>query len=256
MATFQNSSSVFKKSTTNFDKNNNVPTLSNSFTYNVFDAVTETLDLDSDVKESIREDSKNKSKADPLTLADFNKLVEGSEKTIDEKMKKAIQFMNLQNGMLFIQSIVKDNVIMPYDIGFRLSGTQEHVILEAVCGYNPLKLLVNYALTGKFGNETLKEKINPHFDCVAAQITFLVKPATISKFKGIEDVEKMPQVIRIIKNKQEGETIPKSALGTLNQVALRIFVKEQTTERLNELIDYIRNQIKIISNDNEDIVIK
>ena len=46
MATFQNSSSVFKKSTTNFDKNNNVPTLSNPFTYNVFNATTETLDLD------------------------------------------------------------------------------------------------------------------------------------------------------------------------------------------------------------------
>ena len=194
----------------------------------------------------------------PLPIAYIwnSKYLDLYEKTIDEKMKKAIQFMNLQNGMLFIQSIVKDNVIMPYDIGFRLSGTQEHVILEAVCGYNPLKLLVDYALTGKFGNETLKEKINPHFDCVAAQITFLVKSATISKFKGIEDVEKMPQVIRIIKNKQEGETIPKSALGTLNQVALRIFVKEQTTERLNELIDYIRKQIKIISNDNEDIVIK
>lgn len=88
MATFQNSSSVFKKSTTNFDKNNNVPTLSNPFTYNVFDAVTETLDLDSDVKESIREDSKNKSKTDPLTLDDFNKLVEGSEKTIDEKIEE------------------------------------------------------------------------------------------------------------------------------------------------------------------------
>lgn len=178
------------------------------------------------------------------------------EATVDEKMKKAIQFMNLQNGMLFIQSIVKDNIIMPYDIGFRLSGTQEHVILESVCGYNPLKLLVDYALTGKFGDETLKEKINPHFDCAAAQITFLVKPATISKFEGIEEVEKMPQVIRVIKNKQEGETILYSALGTLNQVALRIFVKEQTAERLNKLIDYIRNQIKIISKNNEDIVIK
>lgn len=175
--------------------------------------------------------------------------------TVDEKMKKAIQFMNLQNGMLFIQSIVKDKIIMPYDIGFRLSGTQEHVILESVCGYNPLKLLVDYALTGKFGDETLKEKINPHFDCAAAQITFLVKPATISKFEGIEEVEKMPQVIRVIKNKQEGETIPNSAFGTLNQVALRIFVKEQTSEKLNELIDYIRKQIKIISNNNEDIVI-
>jgi len=192
----------------------------------------------------------------PIQYIWHSKYLDLWENTVDEKMKKSIQFMNLQNGMLFIQSIVKDNIIMPYDIGFRLSGTQEHVILESVCSYNPLKLLVDYALTGKFGDETLKEKINPHFDCATAQITFLVKPATISKFEGIEEVEKMPQVIRVIKNKQEGETIPYSALGTLNQVALRIFVKEQTAERLNELIDYIRNQIKIISKNNEDIVIK
>lgn len=193
----------------------------------------------------------------PLPIAYIwnSKYLDLYEKTIDEKMKKAIQFMNLQNGMLFIQSIVKDNIIMPYDIGFRLSGTQEHVILESVCGYNPLKLLVDYALTGKFGDETLKEKINPHFDCAAAQITFLVKPATISKFEGIEEVEKMPQVIRVIKNKQEGETIPKSALGTLNQVALRIFVKEKTTERLNELIGLIRSKIRVISDKNKDIII-
>ena len=78
---------------------------------------------------------------------------------------------------------------------------------------------------------------------------------TISKFEGIEEVEKMPQVIRVIKNKQEGETIPDSALGTLNQVALRIFVKEQTSEKLNELIGLIRSKIRVISDKNEDIII-
>ncbi len=191
----------------------------------------------------------------PVQYIWHSKYLDLWEKTVDDKMKKAIQYMGLQNGMLFIQSIVKDDIIMPYDIGFRLSGTQEHIILEEMCGYNPLKLLTDYAINGKFGDESLISKINPHFKGVATQITFLVKPATISQFVGLENVEKMPQVIRIIKNKQEGEIIPTSALGTLNQVALRIFVKENSKENLYSIVDYIREQIKIISNDGEDIII-
>ena len=168
---------------------------------------------------------------------------------IDEKMKLAIKEMNLQNGMLFIQAIVKDNVIMPYDIGFRLSGTQEHIILEEMCGYNPLKLLVDYSLTKKFGDENLINKINPDFSCFVNQITFLVKPSKITRFEGLEDVEKMQGVIRIVKNKIESETIPESAWGTLNQVALRIYIKADTFEERELLIDKIKSAVKIYSND-------
>ncbi len=185
-----------------------------------------------------------------------SKYLELYKETIDTKMKKAIQFMGLQNGMLFIQSIVKDNIIMPYDIGFRLSGTQEHVILEEICGYNPLKLLTDYALTGILGNDELISKINPDFKISAAQITFLVKPATLSRFEGLDEVEKIPEVIRIIKNKHERETIPQTALGTLNQVALRIFIKGKSREEIINLTKIIRNIVKIYSDKNENIIIE
>ena len=189
----------------------------------------------------------------PIAYIWHSKYLDLYEKTIDEKMKKAIQYMELQNGMLFIQSIVKDNVIMPYDVGFRLSGTQEHVILESMCDYNPLKLLVDYSLTGIFGDDNLVKKINPHFKGAAAQITFLASPATVGHFTGLEEVERMDGVIRLIKNKLEGETIPQNALGTLNQVALRIFIKSDTQENLQELIKTIRSKIKIYSNTGTEI---
>lgn len=189
----------------------------------------------------------------PIAYIWHSKYLDLYEKTIDENMKKAIQFMGLQNGMLFIQSIVKDNIIMPYDIGFRLSGTQEQNILEAMCNYNPLKLMVDYALTGKFGDSELIKKINPHFNGLAAQITFLAEPATVGRFQGLEDVEKLNGVIRIIKNKLEGETIPQSALGTLNQVVLRVFIKADNQENLISLIKLIRDKVKILSIDGKDI---
>lgn len=65
----------------------------------------------------------------------------------------------------------------------------------------------------------------------------------------------MDGVIRVVKNKQEGDTIPKNAYGTLNQIALRVFVKAQDCSSLNLLKRKIRQTIKIYSSDNEDIVI-
>lgn len=176
--------------------------------------------------------------------------------TVDEKMKNAIREMGLQNGMLFIQSIVKDGIIYPYDIGFRLSGTQEHLILEEVCGYSPLKLLVDYAFEGEFPDkESLIEKIDPEFKQYACNITFLAKPSTIHTFEGLDEVVKMEGVIRLIKNKLEGETIPESALGTLNQVAIRVFAKANDLKSLNRLIEEIVSKIKVLDEHGNNILI-
>ena len=47
--------------------------------------------------------------------------------------------------------------------------------------------------------------------------------------------------------------IPQNALGTLNQVVLRVFVKSDDQENLDKLINKIRNTIKIYSIDGEEI---
>lgn len=176
---------------------------------------------------------------------------------LDAKMQKSIREMGLQNGMLFIQAIVKENVIYPYDIGFRLSGTQEHLVLESICGYNPLKLLTDFSFDGYFKNKSeLLKKINPHFKEYACNITFLAKPSKIHKFVGIDEVRKMPGVIRVVKNKLEGEVIPKSALGTLNQVVLRIFAKAENLENLKRTITLVTSKISVLDESSNNVLIK
>ena len=63
----------------------------------------------------------------------------------------------------------------------------------------------------------------------------------------------MNGVIRIIKNKLEGELIPQNALGTLNQVALRVFVKSDAQNNLQNMIKTIRDKIKIYSDSGIEI---
>ncbi|MBR2344501.1 MAG: glycosyltransferase [Lentisphaeria bacterium] len=173
----------------------------------------------------------------------------------DEKMKKSLTDMGIQNGMVFIQAIVKDEHIYPYDMGWRISGTQEHIIFENVCGFNPLKLLTDYALGKGFGDDRLVEKINPEFNESAAQITFLGCVGKIGKFHGIEDVEKLSGVIRVVKNHSEGEEIPEAACGTLNKILLRVFLQATDKTALYELINQVQHTINIFSENGSSMLI-
>lgn len=173
----------------------------------------------------------------------------------DEKMKKSLVEMDITNGMVFIQAIVKDGHIYPYDMGYRISGTQEHIVFEDVCGFNPLKLLTDYALGSGFGDASLAERLNPEFPECAAQITFLGRPGVIGTFCGIEDVEKLPGVLRVVKNHLEGETIPEAARGTLNQILLRVFMHASDRETLWNLLNKIHDTVAITDAQGENMVL-
>lgn len=178
------------------------------------------------------------------------------ENQINTKMKAALTDMKLQNGMVFIQCIVKDNSIYPYDMGFRISGTQEHIVLQDICGYNPLELLTDFALGKGFGTNELISKINPHFKTWASNITFLAYPAKINRFIGIDKIQTIDGVIRVVKNKQEGEIIPQSALGTLNQIVLRVFARAESKEKLLDLIKLIRQNIVVYDDAGTNILVR
>lgn len=156
---------------------------------------------------------------------------------INQNVINAFKSLRLQNGMVFIQTFVDGEQYYLYDIGFRLTGSQEYHILEKVCGYNPLKMMVDYALTGIMGKTDIESLVDPYLNGKSACIiTYLAKPSTIGVFKGIEEIEKLPGVIKVVKNHQVGDIIPESAIGTLNQVILRVFIVSETLEEMKNII--------------------
>ena len=112
--------------------------------------------------------------------------------------------------------------------------------------------MVNYALSGKMSEKPYI--VNADYNKYAANITFLVKPATIGSFIGLDKIEKMNNIISIAKNKFEGETIPQSALGTLNQVALRIFLYADTKNEIINNIRLIRSTVQIQDIEGKNII--
>lgn len=179
------------------------------------------------------------------------------QEVLNKKVISAFQSIGLRNGMIFIQAFVNEEGFKLYDIGFRLTGTQEYHILEELCNYNPLKMMVDYSFTKKMGKEDISHLVDPLFGGKSAcNITFLVKPCVIDKFVGIEEVEAMKGVIKVIKNHQVGDEVSASAIGTLNQVAIRVLAVAENKESLKKMILDVTDKIDIYSTEGKSVVLQ
>lgn len=176
--------------------------------------------------------------------------------TLNEKVITAFKSLDLQNGMIFIQAFIDNDGFKFYDIGFRLTGTQEYYITDNICNYNALKMMLDYSLTEKMGTQDLEKLVDPFLHGKSASnITFLAKPGVIGEFIGIEEIQKRPEVIKAIKNHQVGMIIPESAKGTLYQVILRVFIVAENKTLLKEIIKEITASIDVLSDKGESMLL-
>lgn len=179
------------------------------------------------------------------------------EAKYNQNVIDAFNSVGVKNGMIFMQAFWRNNECLIYDIGFRLTGTQEYNLLSKICGYNPLEMLVDYSLTGKMGQVDIENKVDPYFKGMQASIiTILVNPGKISQIEGIESIEKIPFVDKFILNHEIGEEIPQTAKGTLVQIMARAFVICETKEQIETTEMTVRKLFKVKDEFGKDMIIK
>jgi biotin carboxylase len=177
------------------------------------------------------------------------------QQMIEPNVKKMFESIGLKDGMVFMQCLVESGECVVYDIGYRLTGSLEYKLIEKVCEYNPLEMMIRYALTGKMSENFNIEKVQPNWDKYACNVSFLVKPGIIGKINGIEEILNIPGVVDVVLNHIEGEEIPESAKGTLQQIIIRVLATASSQSHLKELLDKIYGSLKVISVDGKDMLL-
>ncbi len=175
---------------------------------------------------------------------------------LNDKVINTLQSFELKNGMVFIQSFANSEQFLFYDMGFRLTGTQEYHILETLCNYNPLKMMTNFALTGIMDDNNIQNKVDPFLNGnYAFIISISGKSGIINKYIGLDKIESFDGVIKVIKSYPIGYAIPQSAIGTLNQVVLRVLGVSKSKDEMKNLINNIVNEIDILDENNNSILL-
>lgn len=176
-------------------------------------------------------------------------------KEVEENCKRMFQHLGIKDGMMFMQCKVEDGTCYVYDLGFRLTGSLEYKIFERVCGYNPLEMMICFALTGKMGEESIADKAMPEFKTPAFNVSCLCAPGTIKEITGVDEVKQMAEVEDAVLAHVPGETITEQMRGLLAQITIRVLGSVPTKEDLLPTMQCIDNTIHIKDENGEDLLL-
>ena len=163
--------------------------------------------------------------------------------TTHDKVQKMIEYVGLKNGSFFLQGFVKDNKIILFEMGLRLSGGCGYIHMQHQNGFSQPEMYIQYALTGKFGDFDLHKVNNPYFNKPAYTLVVLLKPGRISKIEGVDKIKADKSYIDMIQLKHVGDEL--AAVGTLNQVFARIYLASDSWDDIDKSIKNIKTNLSI-----------
>ncbi|MBP3397650.1 MAG: ATP-grasp domain-containing protein [Alphaproteobacteria bacterium] len=174
----------------------------------------------------------------------------------DKKFQSMFAHMGIKNGMIFIQGFLdENNEFIPYECGLRLTGSLEYKLIERVCGYNPLSMLINYAFCGSMTARDEISHINPLHATHAYNISVLIRPGKISEISGVDEIRNTRNVLDVFLSYDIGDELGEESWGRLSQVAVRIFFVSENAQEYQSTINIIKNNLKILDENGNDMIL-
>lgn len=182
-----------------------------------------------------------------------SKHVELCKEIMLPKVQAFVKDLNIQNGIIGIEAVVKDNDIFVFEMQFRLGGMKHHNFVLKENGMDLLEMLVRFAITGQFSGWDISTYDNPNFKNVYCSLNILIQPDTVAKIEGLETTKALPQVTNFTQMMEIGESV--KLPGTVQQILFKFSLVESNLQNLKRTIQTIYNTLKVFNNQGENIII-
>lgn len=171
-----------------------------------------------------------------------------------DKFRKLITNLGIKNGLIAFQSFVRGHDVIPFDPTYRLDGTTSYHITENCTGINSLKMLINYSLVGKMGDDDfIKAHETPKFNKHYFQFPILLKKGTIRVIEGLEQIKKFEEVIFVRQIHCIGDELTK--IADFSQMLCRIHLIADDFENTKKIIKKIFETIKVFDENDDDMIL-
>ena len=171
-----------------------------------------------------------------------------------KKVKKMIKALGVQFGPVFLQGFIDGDTVRYYDPGMRMPGGDYDRILKRVTGFDTVKSLIHFALTGDYtfayGDPQDCYKLNGG---VALLLCFCVRPGKIARITGMDKLLKDQRVVYGRQNLNEGDVVPDS--GDVQQRVAAAGLYVPVGEKVSDLIDYVYSTYRVMDEDGNDMII-
>ncbi|MCQ2312931.1 MAG: ATP-grasp domain-containing protein [Paludibacteraceae bacterium] len=165
-----------------------------------------------------------------------------------------VKDMGLQNGVICIEAVVKDNDIFVFEMQFRLGGMRHHNFVLKENGMDIMAMLLNYSFSGKFDGWDAQKFDNPKFKNAYCSLNVLIEPDTAARVEGLDIVKAMPHVTNFTLMMKEGDTV--GIAGTVQQIFCKVMMKDDSYEKILEDIRHVLKTIKVYNKEGKNIVMQ
>ncbi len=172
---------------------------------------------------------------------------------VHKKLQKMMDNLEIRNGSFFMQGFIVDNDIIFFEMGLRLTGGAGYLQIRKQNQIDQTEMHLRYAVTGKFDGWDLKTYDNPRFRHPAYVFVILLKNGKIDRIEGLDDVLEDDSVFDIVQFKSVGDVL--DARGTLNQVFARIYMENESKDKLDQAILNIKNKLKIYDEKGNNMIL-
>ena len=175
-------------------------------------------------------------------------------KVENENIKRMFQSLHMSEGMVFMQCFNDNGNYIVYEMGYRLTGSLEHHLMEHAYGFNHLKAMLQYAV-GEEVDVTPLKSVNLG-NAILANVTLLLSKGVIAHYEGLDEVKKMPGVLHVHESYPIGQVIDESVLGKLAQVGIRVLLYADNKPQLLQRMDSVKDALRVMSADNHDMILR
>ncbi|WKA58240.1 hypothetical protein QWY16_17335 [Planococcus shenhongbingii] len=173
--------------------------------------------------------------------------------SVDPYVRKLIEGIGIRNGVVFIQSLFENGSFYIYEMGFRLGGSQLYSIIEKQTGVNQVEMMLALALGENIDHLDMSLYDNGHMPYPSCNLPILLKGGTISEITGIDIIRELPAVIHTAISKSAGDEV--RVTGSYTQMFGRFTIVANSTEELHDTISTIYDKLKIVSTEDEDMLL-
>lgn len=170
----------------------------------------------------------------------------------DSSIKELFRSLDMKEGMVFIQTFQKNGRYIVYEMGYRLTGSIEHHLMDAQYSFNHLREILNFAV-GNNVDTTHLHTLDPE-KCCMANVSLLLKEGMVTEYRGIDNLTELDGVVDFHISHSEGTRIDETKVGRLSQLGIRVLVLAENYDQLLDRMENIKNHLKVLDKDGNDLI--
>lgn len=180
----------------------------------------------------------------PAKLVHPSQYLDEYLKETNDIIKNFFRSIGMKDGLAFVQGFrCNDGSFVIYEMGYRLNGGGTYALIDACEGFDQLKSLITFCLTGEMGYESELECSTPQFKQKAVNYVISAPRGNIIRISGLEEIKDIPEMKRIIQVRFDGDKV--SGQGGSSQIIAYALFTAESNEEIDAVIRKINETVNI-----------